>query len=139
MIIENKVGKYLKYAIGEIILVVIGILIALQLNDYNDQLKQKRLEQETLHNLKLDFEYNLSAMEKAAQLLTFNRDASLKMINYTGNNYSDHFIVDSLIEVVVHTPQYFPQNGFLLENQIANQTVLLERQERCIKLNKEIV
>ncbi|WP_172827412.1 hypothetical protein [Formosa sp. Hel1_31_208] len=34
---ENKTGKYFKYAIGEIILVVIGILIALQLNNWNEQ------------------------------------------------------------------------------------------------------
>jgi hypothetical protein len=32
MLTENKFGKYLLYAIGEIILVVIGILIALQIN-----------------------------------------------------------------------------------------------------------
>ena len=35
LIMENKTGKYLKYAIGEIILVVIGILIALQINNWN--------------------------------------------------------------------------------------------------------
>jgi hypothetical protein len=33
---KNKTGKYLKYAIGEIILVVIGILIALQINNWNE-------------------------------------------------------------------------------------------------------
>ncbi|MDT0559514.1 hypothetical protein RM697_12695 [Ichthyenterobacterium sp. W332] len=39
LIIENKTGKYFKYAIGEIILVVIGILIALQINNWNDKRK----------------------------------------------------------------------------------------------------
>jgi len=34
---EGKTGKYLKYAIGEIVLVVIGILIALQINNWNSQ------------------------------------------------------------------------------------------------------
>ena len=38
---QNKSGKYLKYAIGEIILVVIGILIALQLNNWNETRKNK--------------------------------------------------------------------------------------------------
>ena len=41
---ENKTGKYFKYAIGEIILVVIGILIALSINNWN----QKRLKHEQL-------------------------------------------------------------------------------------------
>ena len=36
LIIENKTSKYFKYAIGEIILVVIGILIALQINNWNE-------------------------------------------------------------------------------------------------------
>jgi len=41
---ENKTGKYLKYAIGEIVLVVIGILIALQINNWNEERKdQNRL------------------------------------------------------------------------------------------------
>ena len=41
---KGKTGKYLKYAAGEIILVVIGILIALQLNEWNDQRKELKLE-----------------------------------------------------------------------------------------------
>lgn len=36
---KNKTGKYLKYAIGEILLVVIGILIALSINNWNEQKK----------------------------------------------------------------------------------------------------
>ena len=36
LLTENKFGKYLKYAIGEIILVVIGILIAIQINTWNE-------------------------------------------------------------------------------------------------------
>ncbi|MFT7329977.1 MAG: hypothetical protein ACI848_000035 [Roseivirga sp.] len=35
LLVENKTGKYFKYAIGEIMLVVIGILIALQINTWN--------------------------------------------------------------------------------------------------------
>lgn len=38
---ENKFSKYLLYAIGEIILVVIGILIALSINNWNENRKQK--------------------------------------------------------------------------------------------------
>ena len=43
---QNKFSKYLLYAIGEIILVVIGILIALQINTWNEQRKQNILENE---------------------------------------------------------------------------------------------
>lgn len=44
LLMENKTGKYFKYAIGEIILVVIGILIALQINNWNQNRISKQLE-----------------------------------------------------------------------------------------------
>jgi hypothetical protein len=112
---ENKIGSYLKYAIGEIILVVIGILIALQLNNYNDTLKQEKLELKTLQNLKLDFQFNLTEMEQNIQIIKNNRNTGLKIISHTGNKFSDKFNLDGSIDQITYTPQYFPQNGFLLE------------------------
>jgi hypothetical protein len=41
LLTENKISKYLLYAIGEIVLVVIGILIALQINNWNENKKEK--------------------------------------------------------------------------------------------------
>ena len=43
---EGKTGKYLKYAFGEIVLVVIGILIALQINNWNEERKLDNRKQE---------------------------------------------------------------------------------------------
>ena len=54
MIKENRVSKYMLYAIGEIVLVVIGILIALQVNNYNEQRKQNQVELTVLKELKND-------------------------------------------------------------------------------------
>ena len=42
LLMENKIGKYFKYAIGEIILVVMGILIALQINNWNEDRKNNQ-------------------------------------------------------------------------------------------------
>jgi len=44
MLSEGKTGKYFKYALGEIVLVVIGILIALQINNWNEQRKVNNKE-----------------------------------------------------------------------------------------------
>lgn len=49
---EGKTFQYVKYAIGEILLVVFGILIALQINNWNDRNKQHQSDIEFLHNLK---------------------------------------------------------------------------------------
>ena len=55
---EGKTGKYLKYAIGEIVLVVIGILIALSINNWNNNQQDKRTEQATLKALLSEFHDN---------------------------------------------------------------------------------
>ncbi|MCF7560921.1 DUF6090 family protein [Sabulilitoribacter multivorans] len=54
LLTENKFSKYLLYAIGEIVLVVIGILIALQINNWNEQKKIKQNAKEALIALKND-------------------------------------------------------------------------------------
>jgi len=70
---ENKAGKYFKYALGEIILVVIGILIALQINNWNENRKLRQTEIGYLINLKSDLikerenntKYRLHRLEQA--------------------------------------------------------------------------
>lgn len=56
---KNSTGKYLKYAIGEILLVVIGILIALQINNWNEQQKIKSDEIVLLKTFKKSLEKDL--------------------------------------------------------------------------------
>ena len=51
---DNKPIKYLRYAIGEIVLVVIGILIAIQINNWNEDYKSKKKERGYLINLQQD-------------------------------------------------------------------------------------
>ncbi|HAT67786.1 MAG TPA: hypothetical protein DCS66_24835 [Flavobacteriaceae bacterium] len=51
---ENKFSKYFIYAVGEIVLVVIGILIALQINNWNEQRKERAVEVNFLKNLRAD-------------------------------------------------------------------------------------
>jgi hypothetical protein len=45
---NDKSGKYFIYAIGEIFLVMVGILLALQVNNWNEKRKDRRLEQKYL-------------------------------------------------------------------------------------------
>jgi hypothetical protein len=59
---ENKTGKYFKYAIGEIVLVVIGILIALQINNWNEFNQERKLEQKVLTELLTSLEHNYNRM-----------------------------------------------------------------------------
>lgn len=67
MLTENKLSKYLLYAIGEIVLVVIGILIALQINNRNNYNEQRSLEQEYLLSLQTEFETNLKKIDASIE------------------------------------------------------------------------
>ena len=60
---ENKPFKYLRYAIGEIVLVVIGILIALQINNWNEQRKIKIKETKSLVELRKDLIQNIDDID----------------------------------------------------------------------------
>ena len=82
---ENKTGKYLKYAIGEIILVVIGILIALQLNEWNDHRKQLELEKEyycrLLDDVRLDKEQIQNLTQLAKERLVASNQSVRLLLN----------------------------------------------------------
>ncbi|MDT0558256.1 DUF6090 family protein [Ichthyenterobacterium sp. W332] len=75
LIQKNQMGKYFKYAIGEIILVVIGILIALSINNWNQKriqlIEEKKLVQNILNDLEADnrrFVLNLEEGENILQV-----------------------------------------------------------------------
>ena len=59
---EKKTIKYMKYAVGEVLLIMIGIFLALQLNNWNDRRKNSAEEQQILRGLKVEFEGHLSGL-----------------------------------------------------------------------------
>jgi hypothetical protein len=83
---ENQLGKYLTYAIGEIILVVIGILIALQINNANTN----RKETQTLHGYLSNIKNNIESDKKQIEEIIAFRDSvkvySEKIIELTQDN-----------------------------------------------------
>ena len=62
LIAEGKTINYLKYAIGEIVLVVIGILIALQVNNWNEDRQGKKFEHEILSLINKNLEQDSIAL-----------------------------------------------------------------------------
>jgi hypothetical protein len=68
MLAKNQFSKYLIYAIGEIILVVIGILIAIAINNKNEQRKEIKQEQIILKQLKEDYKTNLEQLENKIEM-----------------------------------------------------------------------
>jgi len=106
---KGKTGKYLKYAIGEIILVVIGILIALQINNWNQQHQQKNEELRQLKALKLEFEKNSITLDSITKHHTENEDATLRLIKATDSYTIAEF--DSLFLKAVYNYNFDPSKG----------------------------
>lgn len=116
----GKTGKYLKYAIGEILLVVIGILFALQINNWNERKIQRKAELQFYKNTKeqlLDdtknilsqLDYNTkfkSEFEFAIQLIeknnTIQKD-SLGLIALNLLNYSDFDRQGNIYETTINS------------------------------------
>jgi len=71
MIKENKITKYFVYAIGEIVLVVIGILIALQVNEWNQHRKERQRELGYLKEIKTNL---ISDSLSLKVVIDFNKD-----------------------------------------------------------------
>ena len=98
---KNKTGKYFKYAIGEIVLVVIGILIALQINNWNENRKNRIEEKALLTQLDSEFKSNLKQLNQKIAMRNSMVDASLKLLDYL-----DHPIKrnnDSIIKYLTPT------------------------------------
>jgi hypothetical protein len=92
---ENKVPAYLRYAIGEILLVVIGILIALQVNNWNEQRKLNNERKELVKSLISDFKETreIIAAKEAENAQSIKRVSRFLSLSYTNN---DNVSVDSL-------------------------------------------
>jgi hypothetical protein len=61
---ENKTVRYLKYAVGEVLLIMVGILLALQLSDWNQTRNDRVEEQQILKGLKTEFERQLEGLKR---------------------------------------------------------------------------
>jgi hypothetical protein len=72
--------KYMKYAIGEIVLVVVGILIALQINNWNASNKTRAKELHYLENIKTDLIINIEEMNNYLDTRTKNMEAASRII-----------------------------------------------------------
>lgn len=96
---DNRPLKYIRYAIGEIILVVIGILIALQVNNWNQNRIKIAQERDDLENLKEEIQNNIVDFKSLDSLYaTFERSTAdgLKIFN-NNPKVEDFRQIDTLI------------------------------------------
>lgn len=79
---QSKFQKYITYAIGEIILVVIGILIALQINNHNEDFKTREKEIGYLKNIKTDLQGTILELDDFILTRKQQIEAAHRTIDY---------------------------------------------------------
>ncbi|MDT0559548.1 DUF6090 family protein [Ichthyenterobacterium sp. W332] len=94
---EGKTGKYFKYAIGEIILVVIGILIALGINNWNLNRIETKQTKTILNSMILDLESDISNLE--SDIVFFENDIQKSRIVLNSEKF-DRITEDSLYNLL---------------------------------------
>ena len=103
LLMENKTGKYFKYAIGEIVLVVIGILIALQINNWNNSRIEVIKEQAILKSLQLDFKNNINNVNDAYISFSQAYESSVILLDIIkGSNPINASEIEQLLDDIIN-------------------------------------
>jgi len=102
---ENRAAKYLRYALGEILLVVLGILIALQVNNWNEQRKLNNERKELVQSLISEFK----ATRLRIELTNTEIEKGIKRTSrFLTLSYTDNF------EVSIDSLQYYFSGAFIM-------------------------
>ena len=117
---KNKSGKYFKYAIGEIVLVMIGILLALQVNNWNENRKISNIEQLLLRDLKTEIQSNIIALDTIIKSHRASLDAIITFDSIITNlkQVNSPLELGTLFKTHDFNMTYDPRTGIL--NSIIN-------------------
>ncbi len=114
---KNRTGKYIKYAIGEIILVVIGILIALAISNWNDNRKNNAETRDFKGRLADEIEININNVDSAIEVQSKHIAASksiLDLFHKDHKNINPEYL-DSLMIIIYQSASVEINNGTFAE------------------------
>lgn len=116
---DNRPLKYMRYAFGEILLVVIGILLALQINNWNTDRIAKKQENTILLELQTEYQGKLEELNQKVNLRNFMMANSYKVLTYI--NEADYDLnIDSLN---IHMGGIFLTPTFDASNSVTDELI----------------
>lgn len=119
LISDKKIGSYLLYAIGEIVLVVIGILIALAIDNANDNRIKREKEQVYLKGLKEEFDISKTKLEELIKVNRKSYEAAQEIVLLMGNgNVASEEKFSNLLKDAFTDDIFFNPNNSLLNEMI---------------------
>ncbi|WP_222982949.1 DUF6090 family protein [Flagellimonas meishanensis] len=134
---ENRFSKYLLYAVGEIILVVIGILIALGINNWNEDKKKANQLQQYRISLITELNADLSTLNQLENLMAIHKRKIEEYIDYYNQENVDIFILGQKKDSIDYAINTFNKSSFILDELNATGNISLfskEEKESIAKL-----
>ena len=130
----GKTTKYVKYAIGEIILVVIGILIALSINNWNEERKNRNREQSILKNLQIDFKSNINNVDKTYNSFLEAFEASANLLEIiSSNDIIDGYEIEHLLDEIINKTMSLDMNTGSINEMLNTGSINLIRDNNLKK------
>jgi len=135
---ENKTARYLKYALGEIFLVMIGILLALQVNNWNED-RKNRIEEQTLYNSLIEsLESDLEDVNDKLPIVNKAIDAQkifmTNSFDTIKKDYTISEIQDLLFALSESSRSFFPNYGLYNKISNNNQIDLIQSNDLQMKI-----
>lgn len=110
MLSESKFTNYLMYAVGEIVLVVIGILIALSINNWNDKKKNRAAETLYYNRILEDFELDKKLIEGLVAQANARVDQSKTiLLELDSGTKNKNYLINQFL-IAIRSENYVPRN-----------------------------
>lgn len=111
LLTENRVSRYLLYAVGEIVLVMIGILLALQVNTWNEARRSKILEIELYREIQEDLSASTEDLENGYEQVLQSLEASERLLEHLKHKKPLNDSVVYYLEWTAQDDQFFPKTA----------------------------
>lgn len=136
-IAKNKFGKYILYAIGEILLVVIGILIAVAINNKNEQKKRNEQLETYRASLIQELHQDILILNKSKESLSRKRESINQYLEYYNVNKPETSVLLGRLDSVNTSKSAFYTNTYTIQDLITTGNLTLfpkNEKEAILKL-----
>lgn len=136
LLAQNRFNKYLIYAVGEIVLVVVGILIALSINNWNEEKKLRKLERTYLTGILDDLKTDTTSINNVVipNFLNNHRVRHQYLDSLERNNL---LTVDSLVSKIAH-PGFLSASGGSFHSTVGTYNSIISEGNTGIISDKEL-